>query len=139
MENKNIRSAAVVIHNNKVLLIHRRKAGEEYYVFPGGRLEQNESLEQCALRELREETCIEAEVVKLLHKEETEHSLQYYYLCKFISGEPKIAKDSVEARRMKNGKDDFYKPVWTDINKLKNLLVYPEELKTLAEKNDLSK
>lgn len=50
-----------VIHNNKLLLLRRGsgakwKAGK--YCLPGGRLEKNETLKDCAIRELYEEAGI---------------------------------------------------------------------------------
>jgi len=130
---KNIRASAVVIHNNKVLLIHRIKNGEEYYVFPGGAVENNETIEETALRELKEETSTDASIDKLIYtwrSKESNHS-QYYYLCKYISGELNLDKNSVEAERMKVGEDDFYEPCWVTLNKIKNLTVYPKELKEI--------
>lgn len=49
------RGSSVVIENNKVALIKRVRAGQEYYVFPGGGIEQDESPEQAAIRETFEE------------------------------------------------------------------------------------
>ncbi len=135
---RNIRASAVVIHNNKVLLIHRINNGEEYYVSPGGAVEGNETIEEAALRELKEETSVKASIDKLIYtwKSDKSDHKQYYYLCKYISGKPKIDKNSVEAKRMKNGNNDFYEPVWIDINKLKDFLIYPEELKEKILNND---
>ena len=127
---KNIRASAVVIHNNKVLLIHRIKNGEEYYVFPGGAVENNETIEETVLRELKEETSIKASIDKLIYtwKSDKSDHKQYYYLCKYISGEPEIGKDSMEAMRMEKRMNDFYEPVWIQINNLNGLEVYPKEL-----------
>ena len=35
----------VIIKNNKILLIHRLKKGEEYFVLPGGGIEDGETPE----------------------------------------------------------------------------------------------
>jgi bifunctional NMN adenylyltransferase/nudix hydrolase len=46
-----------VFHGNNVLLIKRGKApGKGLYALPGGFVNQNETLKECALRELKEET-----------------------------------------------------------------------------------
>ena len=56
-----------VIHDGKVLLARRgNPAGFGLWSFPGGHVRHGEPLRAAALRELREETGIEAEIIKLL-------------------------------------------------------------------------
>ena len=60
---KKIRAGGVCILDNKILLIHRinleRPVGEqEYYVIPGGGVEEGESLQDAAVREVDEETSV---------------------------------------------------------------------------------
>ena len=51
--------AAIVIKDNKVLLGNRKNAhGAGTWAFPGGHLEYKESIEECAKREVFEETGI---------------------------------------------------------------------------------
>jgi 8-oxo-dGTP diphosphatase len=54
------RAAALIISKRHILLIHRFKDGEDYYVFPGGHVEEGETDEEACLREVREETGLEA-------------------------------------------------------------------------------
>lgn len=50
-------ASAIVISNSKYLLIKRGKEPSKgMYSFPGGHVEPNESLEDAAIRELKEET-----------------------------------------------------------------------------------
>lgn len=123
------RATAVVIKGNQTLLIHRRNENE-YYVFPGGGVEEGETSECAVLRELKEETSIEVKLVKLL-----EHMLyddgreNFSYLCEFISGNPRLADDSPERLEMKKGVQ-YYDPIWMDIDKLSNMEnVYPDTAK----------
>ncbi len=51
---RHIAARAVVIHQEKVLLLYLKK--NEVYNLPGGGLEKGETLDQCVLRELKEET-----------------------------------------------------------------------------------
>lgn len=128
MQNKRIRAVSVVIDNNKVLLIHRRCKGKEYYVFPGGGVEKNESVQEAVLRELFEETTLIAEIDHLLYIHEyADGSEQYFYLLKNPSGTPKLHEKSIENRR--NSEKDFYEPMWVDFNKLKQLKLYPLEIR----------
>ena len=57
---KRVSARAIIIENNEVLTMFRRKKkdnGEykEYYVIPGGGTEENETLEETCIRELKEE------------------------------------------------------------------------------------
>lgn len=48
---------SIVLKSGHVLLVRRKSApGKNLFAFPGGYLQQNESLVDCAIRELREET-----------------------------------------------------------------------------------
>ena len=44
-----MRAVGIIIKNNKVLLIHRIKDGGEYYVFPGGAIEEGESSKEAVI------------------------------------------------------------------------------------------
>lgn len=61
------RSAGIVIKDGKVLLMHRFNKGDEYWVFPGGGVEEGETPEQAAVREIGEETTITAIPKKFLY------------------------------------------------------------------------
>ncbi len=51
---------AIVKNGDKFLMFLKKKGlGEGYYNFPGGKVEENEKPCECALRELKEETCLE--------------------------------------------------------------------------------
>ena len=52
-------SRGVIIVNNKVVLIHRKKKNadgsiREFYVVPGGKVEEGETLEEAVVREVQE-------------------------------------------------------------------------------------
>ncbi|MFH1601527.1 MAG: NUDIX domain-containing protein [Candidatus Shapirobacteria bacterium] len=123
-----IRVVGIIINKNGILLIHRKKAGKEYYVFPGGGVEDEEINEQALLREISEETSVKVKVGKLLYKHVYETSNQYYYLCTYISGTPELRKDSIEKKRDSSGYDK-YELLWVSVNKLPQLLIYPLEIR----------
>ncbi|MCC6569407.1 MAG: NUDIX domain-containing protein, partial [Anaerolineales bacterium] len=56
------RAGVVLIENNKIALIERHRAGLEYFVFPGGGVDEGESPEQAAVREAMEELGVEVVV-----------------------------------------------------------------------------
>ena len=52
----NPRACLVILNDdNEILLIKRKKAGREYWVFPGGSIEAGETAEVAAVREALEE------------------------------------------------------------------------------------
>lgn len=58
--------AVVICNNNSILLIKRKHSpGKDCYALPGGFINQNETIEQCILRELMEETKINVPPGKL--------------------------------------------------------------------------
>jgi 8-oxo-dGTP diphosphatase len=68
---------AAVIERNGRILIARRKKGDRMegkWEFPGGKLEGNESPEECLCRELHEEFGIEAEIGDFLLSSPYEYS-----------------------------------------------------------------
>ena len=59
-------TAAIIIENNEILCMQRDKSKFDYisykYEFPGGKVEQDESLEEALARELAEEMDIELSI-----------------------------------------------------------------------------
>jgi ADP-ribose pyrophosphatase YjhB (NUDIX family) len=62
-----VRVAVVVRFEHKVLLAIHGKGEKDYWVFPGGRLQHGETLEECGRRELKEEANIDVRVGQLLY------------------------------------------------------------------------
>jgi len=59
---------SIVYSRGRILLVKRKKDPYRgYFALPGGILEEHETLEQCALRELKEETGIDGEIISLLN------------------------------------------------------------------------
>ena len=88
-----IRLAGIVPLNGGYALMHRKdvknKPLSEYYVFPGGGHEENETYEEGTIREIKEEFGIDVEIVEKLYEETSDEFNQtsIYYLCKYIGGE----------------------------------------------------
>lgn len=86
-------TAAAMVRDGKVL-IAQREAGshmEFRWEFPGGKLEPDETTEECIVREIKEELDIDIEVldiykvVQFSYKEK--EILLLCYLCRIIRGE----------------------------------------------------
>ncbi|MFO7966829.1 MAG: NUDIX hydrolase [Archaeoglobaceae archaeon] len=88
----------VIIRNDNQVLLGRRKNthGEGTWSFPGGHLEFNEEIEDCARREVWEEVGISIKNIKhaaftndIFHQEE-EHYITLFVLCDYDSGEVRV-------------------------------------------------
>lgn len=90
---KRIRLAGIVQLKGGYALMHRKdvknKPLSEYYTFPGGGREGEESYEDGTIREIKEEFGIDVEIVEKLYEDTSEEFNQttIYFLCKYISGE----------------------------------------------------
>ena len=80
------RVRAIIVINGKVVLIKRLKDRQEYYVFPGGGVENGEDNNSALERECREELGVEVKVGKLVYEKEFAGQKQYFYLCEYVSG-----------------------------------------------------
>jgi mutator protein MutT len=123
---KRVRAVGIVIDNERVLLMYRKLNGKEYYVFPGGGVEEGETVEDCVKRELYEETSLSVKVEKLLYHLSDQAMEHYFYLCSYLEGEPALGNgNEMEAMTA----DNVYRPEWHMLSELSNLLVYQLEVR----------
>lgn len=112
-----------VIKDNKILFGKRKNAhGDGTWSLPGGHLEFNESWEECAKREVKEETDLEVENVRFcaatndIFVEENKHYVTIFLLSDYKSGNPKV---------MEPEKSEDWQ--WIDWNELPKPLFKPLE------------
>ena len=122
-----MRVSAIIIQDRKILLIHRFRDGEEYYVFPGGAVEKEETPEQAVIREIKEETSLDAEIDKKLWEHENEYDKRTHvcYLITDFSGDLKLGGPEAEI----NSEENRYILEWHKISEIKDLPLYPENTK----------
>ena len=91
--------AVIVVKDSKILMGKRIGAhGEGTWSFPGGHIEWNESFEDCAIRETREEAGIEITNLRFayttndcMHSDD-KHYVTIFMLADHASGEPRICE-----------------------------------------------
>lgn len=129
----NKRASAVIIKDNQVLLIHRfRVERGEYFVFPGGGVESEESVEQALVREMKEELGITVlEHMELfdfwyerIYGSGKKHD--HYFLVNKYVGDPQWIEGN---EGLKENQDNRYSVEWHEMDKVPNLQLLPEEMK----------
>ena len=60
------RSQAMVIRGNKILLVKHHMSGRKFFCLPGGGIEEGETPEEAAVRELKEESGVEGRIIRKL-------------------------------------------------------------------------
>jgi len=124
--NKRINGRAIIIDNDEVILMYRNKLvnGElkKYYAIPGGGQEENETIEECVIREVKEELSLDVEIIRYLDKVEDERNIGYIYQVKIIGGELKLGGEELE----QNNKDNYYEPRRIKLKDIDNIELYKE-------------
>jgi mutator protein MutT len=62
-----VRPTGVLIENERLLVVKQWVTATRSWSLPGGKLEPEESIEQCLIREVREETGLDIKVKELLY------------------------------------------------------------------------
>jgi mutator protein MutT len=132
-----IRAGTVLIEDDKVSLIERFRDRKHYYVFPGGGVDEGETPQEAAVREMEEETGLHVTVKRELAKIHFGLSFQIYYLVERVSGEygTGTGEEYTDA-----DPDDpiegIYIPIWMPVEELpEHENIYPADIKELVFKS----
>lgn len=123
-----IRASAIIIQDNKLLLIHRLNHGQEYYVLPGGGIDAGETAEQAVIREVKEETNLDVIAVGLAFytdKYDDQKFIHPSFVCQVNPGEAKFM--GTEATYDPENK---YETKWVNLYDISTLQIYPPIVKT---------
>lgn len=136
----NYRVAIVIRNDNKVLI--QRDTGAKHITLPGGRCELGESTADTAIREFKEETGIDTEIVKGLGMIENFFTSSFngkkYHEILMIQ-ELKFNNDDDYNKEIINNieekKKDFLTYGWLDIDSLKDNNFKPEIIVDILNNN----
>mgnify|MGYP002866055312 CR=1 FL=1 len=130
IQNVNIGVRAIILDNHRVLMVKHLEGDKEFYVFPGGGLENNESIAEAAKREVSKETQINVKGKKIIYFREfvgeSKYGAEFYVLCEALDHTD--IKLGVDPEKSDNEKV-LIAVEWVNIDKLSEITWYPEELK----------
>ena len=131
-----IRVAGIVPMDNGFVFMHRKnvkrnKDYEEYYTFPGGHLEEGETLEEGVIREIKEEFGIDVKVVRNLYELENNklNMKEYFFLCEYINGEFGTGEGEEFSNNPEYKESGEYIPEIVKREKISDLVLLPLEIK----------
>ena len=117
-----------ILEEDKVDLMYRKKKVNgkilKYYTYPGGGLEENETLENCVKREVKEEFDIDVEVLQLLKTVEYKENITHYFACKKIKGALTLSGEE----KQRSNKENYYEVRKVPLTEIDSIDLYEKEL-----------
>ena len=125
---KRICCRGIILEEDKVDLMYREKKVNgkilKYYTYPGGGLEENETLENCVKREVKEEFDIDVEVLQLLKTVEYKENITHYFACKKIKGALTLSGEE----KQRSNKENYYEVRKVPLTEIDSIDLYEKEL-----------
>lgn len=118
-----IRAGGIAYKDGKLIIAKHNEDGHEYYVLPGGGLENEESPQWALIREFKEETGFDVKIgrlayYKILYNDEY-YSLDMIYECEIVGGELEINDPDGKVEEVR----------FVDKEGLDEVVFYPVQLK----------
>jgi len=137
---RHTRYQGIIVRDHHILLISHQEhsSGMVYWAIPGGGIEPGETEEDCVRREMKEETCLEVRIERLLLDEEGLAGGLYQrlktYLCTPLSGEAAPGYEpETEAASLYRISEvrwfDLREPLSWGPGVVSNIFVYPQLLR----------
>jgi 8-oxo-dGTP diphosphatase len=120
------RAAVILLQDNQIALIERQRGDLHYFTFPGGHVEPDETPEQAAVRETKEELGLDVSIQRLVAKIWWHNNPQYYYLVAITGGE--FGTGLGEELHHPLPERGSYRPVWAPVEDILKLQVLPRSL-----------
>jgi len=104
---------AIIINQDKLLLMNRIKGSEDYDILIGGGVELGENPLQAVLRKIKEEAGVQVTNPELVFVEcaPEPYGIQYVFLCHYVSGVVQLDNQSTETKINQMGMTKYI-PLW---------------------------
>lgn len=121
------RAVAVVVRDNRVLVIRRRRKGLKYAVLPGGGVEPGETARDAAVRELREETSLVAGSARQIWHRHDSGREATYFLCGEAQGSAVLSGEE----SLEHCADNGFELHWVGAETFDAIRLQPIEIRAL--------
>ena len=119
-------AGAIVVRDDRVLLVHHQTEQHDFWIPPGGRLEDAESILDCAQREAFEETGLRVAPQRIVYIQEIVepgyHFAKFWVLCSLLGGMVSVANRDPD-------EGFLVEALFASRGELEALCVYPEMLR----------
>ncbi len=124
----NFRVAIVILTMDGLNILIHKKQNSDFWMLPGGRVEELENSKDAIIRETREELGININpVLKTISENFFElENVQYHEICFYYKSISDIKKTNYEQFNGLEGKYYIFK--WIKISEINNYLIYPSYL-----------
>jgi 8-oxo-dGTP pyrophosphatase MutT (NUDIX family) len=131
------RVAVLIVDRDRLLLFYRYRDGRTYYALPGGHVETGETLQETAVREIKEELNLDIDLERKLWEITNGGRQEHYFLAAGFTGEIKLGFPELGKLSPQN----VYRPEWVPLAGLTDIPLLPEAIKAniIAQAANLSK
>ncbi len=119
------RARAIIFMQDNIVSMYRERDERVFYTFPGGGMEENETEQECVVREVEEEFGLIVKPIKKLYIYNGKNGTEYFYLCEYVGGEFGTGVGEEFQADRNNG---VYKPTLIKIEDIPNLPLMPPEV-----------
>lgn len=100
-----MRASVVIVKDKKILLMHRTKLDRDYFVLPGGTVEEGETDEEAAVREAKEETGFDVAVTERLGEiyDTRNEKMHHLFRVEILGGTLELGSPEKERNCKENG------------------------------------
>lgn len=133
----NARVAAIIYNKDKSKVLLFKMIDKDYYMLPGGRIEFNEDSISAVKREIKEETefDLEYKFISIQENFVTRNNINIMQYCFVYEA---IYEEDIKHNEFICKDNDYHKFYWIDIDKINNIIIFPESTKNMILKeNDI--